>query len=146
MRVTPQPAADFELSLLTDAFNVTRQTDEETKPVDPAAPKTRPPKIPGLRVDFNALGNFTKDITIEVTGLPNGVTAAPLVLSAKKKFGDISLTAPPTTPVQAASITIRGTAEVDGKPVTHQATVPVPFGEATSNEIRFGIVPAVPFK
>ena len=146
LRASLLPAPDFELTLTTDAYNTTRQTEADIAPVDPAAPKKPAVKVPGWRVDLVPLGAFAKDITLEVEGLPEGVKAEPVVLNTKKKFAEIQFTAPPRTPIQAAKVRIIGKSEVDGKPVTRRATFPVAFGEPAMEELRLGIVPAVPFK
>ncbi len=143
LRATLAETADFELTLSSDVVNITRQTEADA--ADPTAKKKPAPKGSTLRVTVAPLGTFAKDVTLEVRGLPEGVTLDKPVISAKQKFADLRFTAPPRTKIQVANITIRGTAEFDGKTLTHDATFPSAFGEPRADHVRLGIAPAVPF-
>lgn len=144
LRATVAAAPDFALTLASDAVNVTRQTEAEA--ADPTAKKKPALKGSTVRVTVTPLGTFSKDVKLEVLGLPEGVTFDPPVITAKQKFADLRFTAPPRTTVQIANLTIRGTAEIDGQPLIHDAAFPTAFGEPLANQVRLGIAPAVPFK
>ena len=146
LRATPASSADFELTLNSDAINVIRSTEDPADAADPKAKKKPGPKVPGLRVDLVSAAPLTKDLKLEVEGLPAGVTVENNVITAKQKFADLRFVAPPKTPIQATRVTIRGTTEIDGKPATQQASVPVPFGDPKIDQVRLAVVPPVPFK
>ncbi len=146
LRATPASPGDFELTLNGDAINVIRSTEDAADATDPKAKKRGGPKAPGLRVDIVSAAPLTKDLELEVEGLPAGVTIENAVITPKQKFADLRFVAPPKTPIQAARVTIRGTTEIDGKPVTRQASVAVPFGDPPIDQVRFAVVPPVPFK
>ena len=144
LRATLADAPDFDITLSSDAVNITRQTDAGA--ADPDAKKKPAPKGTTLRVTVTPLGSFAKDVKLDVLGLPEGVTLDTPVITAKQKFADIRFTAPPRTKIQVANITIRGTAELDGKTLTHDATFPTAFGEPRADHVRLAIAPAVPFQ
>ena len=146
LRATPASPGDFELTLNSDAVNVIRSTEDAADVADPKAKKRGGPKVPGLRVDIVSVAPLAKDVKIEVEGLPAGVTIENSVITPKQKFADLRFIAPPKTPIQTARVTIRGTTEIDGKPVTRQASVPVAFGEPQIDQVRLAVVPPVPFK
>jgi hypothetical protein len=143
LRATLAAAPDFEIALSSDAVNITRQTEAEA--ADPDAKKKPVPKGSTLRVTVTPLGTFAKDVKLDVLGLPEGVTLDTPVISAKQKFADLRFTAPPRTKIQVANLTIRGSAEIDGKAVTHDAIFSTAFGEPRAKRVRLGIAPAVPF-
>ena len=145
LRASIPSASDFDLTLASDFVNVVRQTEAaETTVPDP---KKRPQqKGTGLKLDLIAAAAFAKEVVLEVEGLPAGVTVEPAAIPAKQKTVELRFTAPPRTPIQMARLTIRGTAEIDGKKVTREAAVAVPFGEPPVAQVRLAIVPAVPFK
>ncbi len=143
LRATLAEAPDFELTLATDFVNVTRQTEADLADTD--VKKKPVPKTELLRVNVNALGAFAKDIKLEVTGLPEGVTIEKPVILAKAKFAELRFLAPPHTKIQVANITVRGTAEIDGRTLTHEAVFPGAFGEPPADHVRFAVAPFVPF-
>ena len=146
LRATPASPSEFELTLNSDAINVVRSTEDAADTADPKAKKRGGPKVPGLRVDVVSATPLTKDVKIEVEGLPAGVTVENNIITPKQKFTELRFVAPPKTPIQTARVTIRGTTEMDGKPVTRQASVPVAFGDPKVDQVRLAVVPPVPFK
>ncbi len=146
LRATLPTTSDFELTLNADAINVTRKTEDASDGTTPAAKKKPGAKVPGIRVDLVSAAPLTKDLKLEFEGLPAGVTAENTVITPKQKFADLRFIAPAKTPIQTARVTIRGTTEIDGKPVTRQATVAVAFGEPRIDQVRVAIVPPVPFR
>jgi hypothetical protein len=142
----PSSAADFEITLNSDAVNVTRSTEDAAETADPKAKKKSGPKAPGLRMDLVSGAPLTKDVKVEVEGLPAGVTVENDIITPKQKFTELRFAAAPKTPIQATRVTIRGTTEIDGKLVTRQASVPVAFGEPNLEQVRLAVVPPVPFK
>jgi len=143
LRATLVEQPDFELTLASDMVNITRQTEAEASDPDP---KKKPaPKTEILRVNLTPYGSFAKDVKLEVLGLPDGVTVDKPVITAKQKLVDLRFIAPPRTKIQTANVIIRGSAEIDGRTLTHDATVPAGFGEPSADHLRLAIVPPVPF-
>ena len=140
LRATACAAADFELTLASDAVNVIRESDADVA-ADPKT-KTKPARGTGLKVDLTALGALKSDITLEVAGLPAGVTAQKTVINPNQKSAEIFFTAPPKTPLQLARITVRGTAGINGAQVVHDALV----AGSEQREVRLAVVPPVPFR
>ncbi|MFN4258541.1 MAG: hypothetical protein ACK4RK_04540 [Gemmataceae bacterium] len=64
---------------------------------------------------------FNGEITLSVEGLPTGVTCPPQVIGKGIKHGVLVLSAAGNAPDWAGSITIKGTATINGKPVTREA-------------------------
>jgi hypothetical protein len=144
LRATLADQPDFQLTITGDFVNVTRQTEAEGAEADP---KKRPAtKGPPLRLTMTPIGSFTKDVKLEAIGLPEGVALETPLLNAKQKFVDLRFVAPPHTKIQVANVVIRGTAELDGKTLTHDATFPTAFGELPADHIRLAIAPPVPFR
>ncbi len=146
LRATPVSPAEFALTLNNDAINVTRSTEDAPDATDPKAKKRGGPKVPGLRVDLVSSAPLTKDVKLEIEGLPAGVTVENNIITPKQKFTELRFIAPPKTPIQTARVTIRGTTEIDGKAVTQQASVPATFGDPKIDQVRLTVVPPVPFK
>jgi len=145
LRATPQAGPDFALTVAADFINVIRESAPVPGP-EPDAKKKEPPKAPGLKVELAPVGDFAKDVTLEIAGLPGGVTASGTTIAAKQKFTEVRFTAPPNTPIQVARLSIRGTAEVNGQKVSRLATATRAFGEPPGEAVRLAVVPPVPFK
>jgi hypothetical protein len=144
LRATLADQPDFELTLTGDMVNLTRQTEAEAAESDP---KKRPAaKTPPFRLTMTPTGGFAKDVKLEAIGLPEGVTLETPLISAKQKVVDLRFVAPPRTKIQVANVIIRGTAELDGKTLTHDATFPTAFGEPPADHIRLAVAPPVPFR
>jgi hypothetical protein len=144
LRATSVQEPDFELTLTGDVVNLTRQTETEAAEPDP---KKRPAvKGPALRVNMTPFGSFAKDVKLEAIGLPEGVTLETPLINGKQKFVDLRFLASPRTKIQVANVIIRGTAELDGKTLTHDATFPAAFGEPVADHLRLAVAPPVPFR
>ncbi len=143
LRVALVEQPDFELTLASDLLNITRQTEADAN--DPDAKKKPVPKTEILRVNLTPYGNFSKDVKLEALGLPGGVTLDKPVITAKQKFVDLRFIVPPRIRIQTVNVTIRGSAEIDGRTLTHDATFPAAFGEPSTDHLRLSIAPAVPF-
>jgi len=84
-------------------------------------------KVP-LAIKATRTGNFKGPITIALAGLPAGITAgpAPLVIPIDKAELAVTLDVSATAAVEAAFITITGSADVGGKPTVRTALAPLP--------------------
>jgi hypothetical protein len=146
IRAPVVPKTDYELTIASGMINVIRDSDVKADLEEADAKKKPRPKGTGLKVDLVPLGNLTKDVVLEVTGLPEGVTAERTVVSAKQKSAEIFFNAVPQTKLQAARITVRGTSEIEGQQVVRPAVVKQSFGEPAAESVRLAVVPPVPFK
>ncbi|HEY3789374.1 MAG TPA: hypothetical protein VGL71_10995, partial [Urbifossiella sp.] len=81
-----------------------------------------------ITVKATRSGTFKGPIALTLSGLPAGVTAAPmpLVIPADKSELAITLEVPAASAVSASLATISGTATVAGKPTTRVAIAPLP--------------------
>lgn len=78
-----------------------------------------------LAVKAVRTGSFKGPISLTITGLPAGVTAPPmLVIPADKPDLAIPLDVAADAATTAALVTVTGTADVGGKPVTRSVTAP----------------------
>lgn len=140
LRAVASAAADFDITLASDAVNVIRESDANAA-ADPKT-KAKPARGTGLKVDLAVLGVLKSDITLEVAGLPAGVTAQKTVINPNQKSAEIFFTAPPKTPLQLSRITVRGTAGINGAQVAHDAVI----AGSGRREVRLAVVPPVPFR
>ncbi len=67
------------------------------------------------------LDGWNGPITLTAEGLPRGVTCAPQVLGPGMKVANLVLSAAADTPPFAGTITIKGTATIDGRSVVREA-------------------------
>lgn len=144
LRATSVQEPDFELTLAADFLNLTRQAEAEAAETD--VKKKPAPKGSIVRLNMTPAGSFAKDVKLEAIGLPEGVTLETPLLNGKQKFVDLRFLAPPRTKIQVANVIIRGTAEVDGKTLTHDATFATAFGEPVADHLRLAVAPLVPFR
>ena len=109
-----------------------------------------------MKLVVDRLGKFDGAIKIAVEGLPEGVTVQGTEIAAKKPGTDLVFEAEPTTAIQTKYITIRGTAEIDGREVTHTATVqffptpalpaPMVLGQEPFDKVLLAVALPTPFK
>jgi hypothetical protein len=106
-RLTVRPATpDFMLSLGTDRPSV--QHGEKGK----------------IGVSVTRLNEFKGEIRIDITGLPEGVTAKPLLIPGDKDSGNLELEASPGSDLRLAEIRAWGEANLDGQVLRRQALLP----------------------
>ncbi|QDU63628.1 hypothetical protein Pan216_45090 [Planctomycetes bacterium Pan216] len=65
-------------------------------------------------VNVRRLNGFTGPVTIEVDGLPKGVTMEPLTIPSTATRGAVNLQAAKDAPINASLVTLSGVATVDG--------------------------------
>jgi hypothetical protein len=163
LRVTPPPENDFRLTLVGDARtpgpDVVTLVRSSATPAE-ATPTTGRAKPPATQVKVKLvaerLGKFEGAINLSVEGLPAGVTVQGTEIAAKKPGTDLTFQAEPTAAIQAKYLTIRGTAEIDGRTVTRTATVqffptpalPVPtvLGQEPFDKVLLTVALPTPFK
>jgi hypothetical protein len=64
---------------------------------------------------------FTGDITLEIEGLPQGVTCPPQTLAGGMRHGMLVLSAAADAPLGIATVKVKGTATIAGKKVVREA-------------------------
>ena len=147
LRVAPAAAVpDFQLTLAVDALNVIRESADGTpnpKSGKPARGKQQPGK---LKVNALATGGFKGDIELTVEGLPPHVTVSGNKIATGKNTTDLQFAAEPEAKIAASRLTVRGTATVNGTPVTRTATLPAPRGEAAVESALLAVTLATPFR
>jgi hypothetical protein len=116
----PSRAAIARLSVRTPADGFTLSVANQKVPAVLGAKTT-------LAVKATRTGTFKGPITLTLAGLPAGLTAAPtpLVIPADKPELPIVLDVPASVAVTASLLTITGTADVGGKPMTRSAIAPL---------------------
>jgi hypothetical protein len=106
-RLTVRPAApDFMLSLGTDRPSV--QHGEKGK----------------IGVSVSRLNEFKGEVRVEITGLPEGVTAKTLVIPGDQESGSIELEAAAGSGLKVSEIRVWGEANLDGRTVRRQVLLP----------------------
>jgi Bacterial pre-peptidase C-terminal domain len=106
-RLTVRPAApDFMLSLSTDRPSV--QRGEKGK----------------IGISVSRFNEFKGEVRVEITGLPEGVTAKALVIPGDKESGNIELEAAAGSELKLSEIKVFGEANLDGRTVRRQALLP----------------------
>jgi hypothetical protein len=108
---------------------VAAATPKGKKPAAKPKPRKGPPTE--LVVKATRTGGFTGPITLEVTGLPEGVTLeGPAVIAANQAEAKLPLAVSGGAPTGSALVRVTGKAEVAGKPVTRPALAPVQASRA----------------
>lgn len=74
-----------------------------------------------LTVFVSRQDGFTGSITLTVEGLPAGVTCSPYVIGPNQKLGQLVFEAAPNAAPFEGTITVKGTATINGKPVVRTA-------------------------
>ncbi len=145
LRVAPVSAPDFRLSLASDTVTVLRETaDGEAAP---GKPKRGGKQQPGkLKVNATAIGGFKGDIELSVEGLPANVTVSGTKIASGRPTTDLSFAAEHLAKIRVAELTVRGTATINGTPVTRTATLPVARGELPIESVLLAVALPTPFK
>jgi len=104
----------FPLALLVAL--ATAACDDETGPIEPdggleitlapIALSLTPGSIEEVSVNVIRSGEFDGEVTIQVLGLPAGVTAAPLSIPAGDSFGTLTLEVTATAAAGASTVTV----------------------------------------
>jgi hypothetical protein len=77
-----------------------------------------------IGVSVTRLNEFKGEVRIEITGLPEGVTAKPLVISGNQDSGNLELEASPGSHLKLSEIRVWGEAHLDGRVLRRQALLP----------------------
>ncbi len=142
----PSTVPDFQLTLGSDTLAVIRETADGEQPA-PGKPKRGGKQQPGkLKVNVIATGGFKGDIELTVEGLPSNVTVSGNKISGGRNTTDLSFSAEHAAKINAAHMTVRGTATVNGETVTRTAILPAPRGERAVDSVLLAVTLATPFK
>jgi hypothetical protein len=128
LRIAPPPAPDFRLRLIGDTVNLLRGGQGK------------------FVVQAERVGGFTGPISLTLDGLPQGVTAKSALIPAGQNAGAVLLFADAKAPVQAARITVRGSAEIGGAAVVRIAAMPSPRGVTAVDSVLLAVTLPTPFK
>jgi hypothetical protein len=97
-----QPKADFEVKLVNDTPRVSRGG-----------------RVP-VRCELNRQNNFNGPVRINAVGLPSGLHAEPLILTANDPgAGLLFISAANDAPLGTAELRLEATSVIDGKTVSH---------------------------
>jgi hypothetical protein len=128
LRVARPLAADFRLRLLADTVSLNRGGQAR------------------LRVNVERLEKFSPAIALQIDGLPKGVTAQGLSVGPGQLGGDITFKADNTATIQAARLTIRGSAKSGDRTLTRTATLPGMRGMMEVDIVLLAVALPTPFK
>ena len=128
MQISPPLKPDYRLQPAQQALTLIRGASAE------------------LTVNAKRLGGFGGEIILAMDDLPEGVTAANASIPAGKNTIKIKLEAGPKARVSATRVRIRGTADIDGQPLTRTATYQLDPSEPETETILLTIALTAPFK
>ena len=146
--VTPA-AADFQLALLRDAVTVPRDGSHEPLPPTPRRKSRRNRDgivSARLPVRLDAVGPLGVPIRLAVEGLPPGIEVTGTEIPAGSNGTDLVFSTDLPTPILSARITVRGTAEIDGKKVNRTAELHPRWNEPAIEQVRLAVALPTPFK
>lgn len=146
LRVAPPPEPDFQLSLAGDVVVVVRETADGEQPA-PGKPKRGSKQPAGkLKINVTAVGGFKGDIELTVEGLPPKVTASGTKIAGGRNTTDLGFAAEHAAKIGVAHLTVRGTATINGTPVTRTAVFPAARGEPAIESVLLAVAMPTPFK
>jgi hypothetical protein len=128
LRIAPPPSLNFRLHLATDALTLNRGGQGK------------------LRLLAQRPGGFALPIALQIEGLPKGVTVSGTTIAANQAAVDLIFKADKSATIQASRLTIRGTAKVGGRTLTHIATLPGLRGLPELDTVLLAVALPTPFK
>lgn len=128
LKISPAPPADYALVLAADALTAYR-----------GAPAK-------LKVDVRRTGDFTGPIQLEIQGLPEGVVVTGNEIPANAAATELVFSADATAKIQAAHLSIQGTAEIGGQKVSRLAATLAPRGQNAVDQVLLAVALPTPFK
>ncbi len=100
-----------------------------------------------LKVTAERQGGFADAIPLTVEGLPGGVKITNATIPANQNAVEIAFSAEATAAINAAPVTVRGSATIAGKTSTQTATLPAPVrGQPEVDSVLLAVALPVPFK
>ncbi len=128
LRVTPPPAPDYELVLQTDALTVPRGGQGK------------------LKVECRRLGGFDGPVSLEVQGLPAGVTTSNTEIATGAGHTELVFSADTKAAIGASRIAIRGKGIAGERELLRQAALPAERGESSPQDVLLAVAMPTPFK
>jgi len=128
LQVTKNQPPDFRILLSSDAMTVDRGSSGK------------------LKLNAERTGGMTGEITLQVKGLPKGVTVTGTKIGKKKPNGQLTFTADAAAKVGVSRLIVTGTAMIDGKAVTRRAVKEMSVGEPDIDTLTFCVAVPTPFK
>ena len=127
LRLAP-PQPKLRLELASDAVSVDRGKDQK------------------LAVNVIREGGFNTPVTLAAEGLPEGVTAAEVVVAANQNKGEMVFKADAAAHIAAARVRIVGKTELNGQPHSQVAVMPQRAGELPLDSVLLAVTLPTPFK
>jgi hypothetical protein len=128
LRVTAPPAPDFRLNLVPDAVTVNRGGEGK------------------MRVTLTRIGEFNSPVELSFEGLPAGVSVSDGHYKGPWNAVEIAFKADAKAAIRTSHVTIRGTAKVDGRTLTHVAVAPPAPGVPDLDSLLLAVALPTPFK
>lgn len=128
LRITLPPAPDFQLEMPIDALALPRGAEAS------------------LKVLAKRVGGFADGITLQIDGLPPGVTAEPTTIGPNLSEVDIKFRASASAQIQLTHLRIRGEADIQGQKRTRTAAFPMPLGDPPMESLALMVALPAPFK
>jgi hypothetical protein len=128
LRIDRPGQPDFRLRLSADALTVPRGG------------------LVKLRLTAERLGGFALPISLQMDGLPKGVTAEGTTIAANQGAADITFKADSSARITAGRLTIRGSAKIANRTVTQTATLSAPWGLPEVDSVLLAVALPTPFK
>jgi hypothetical protein len=128
LRVAETPAADYRLAVDADTLSLPRGS---------SAP---------LKVEVERQGGFDGPITLEVEGLPEGVSVEKAVIGPKADSIGLLFKATAGAAIRSARLTVRGSAQIGGATVRRVASRPRTFGFPDVESVRLAVALPTPFR
>jgi hypothetical protein len=124
LRLAPPGAPDYRLTLAADVLSLPRGGQGK------------------LRVQADRLGGFNEPITINVEGLPAGVTVSPATVAAGQNAVEIAFKAENSAVIASSLLTVRGSTKAGQK----TATLALSRGGVVLDRVRLAVALPTPFK
>jgi hypothetical protein len=128
LRVAETPAADYRLAVAADTLSLLRGG---------SAP---------LKVEVERQGGFDGPITLEVEGLPEGVSVEKTVIGPKAGSIGLPFKAAAGAAIRSARLTVRGSAQIGGSTVRRVASRRGTFGLPDIESVRLAVALPTPFR
>jgi hypothetical protein len=138
LRIDQPKTPDFRLSLAADALTLPRP-DLVSAPKGPKKSQVR------LKVTAERIAGFKEAISLEVAGLPPGVTLSGTTISAGQNGVDLVFEADGQAKIGPAHLSIKGIAKTAGGELVRTAFLPAPRGQAPIDSVLLGVAMPTPF-
>jgi hypothetical protein len=126
--VQPSPPDDFSLVMASDTLSLPRGGTAK------------------LKVEVERRGAFSGPATLDVLGLPPGISVSGTSIGPNARSADLVFKAEPSAPIRSTRLTIRGTAEIGGTARERIVTRTPALGLPEIDSLRLAVVLPTPFQ